>query len=112
MATKTMTLAQGGSEDSGPWTHDEEVAVGTSDWVIVPRTAKSLTPAVLPVSSGSGYLEYTLDSEERIEAGTEYAQPWDHGEVSGYADDEIAPPTAFRLTTTAGTMRMAVKAVV
>lgn len=112
MPIKSMTLSSGGAENTGPWTHEEEISAGTSSWIIVPRIAKSVLVALYPVTSGAGTVQYTLDSESRVKAGTATAKAWDSGEVSAYMDDELAPPTAIRLTVASGTMRMILKAVV
>ncbi len=59
-----------------------------SDWIRLVEWPRSVLIACMP-SGGTMRMEYTLDSEDAVKAGTARAIAWEDGDVSGNTTTSI-----------------------
>ena len=84
------------SPESPQLFYKEEIASGNGETVLVKPNAKgaySMSVAI-EAGAGTGKVQYTLDTEEIIEAGTEVWYDWDIGDATGNAVDAFVSPVS------------------
>lgn len=85
---------------------------GNDTWIIMNKVNPGESFSVgLIISSGSGSIEYTLESEEAVMAATATGVPWSLGTVSTTTQggEFSSGVTAIRLVNASGTTKMAVR---
>jgi hypothetical protein len=88
-------------------------APGNDDWIIMEsiEPGEQFTVGIIIATAGSGSVEYTLESDTAVMAGTAEGIPWTLGTVSATTQGGSFPSnvTAIRLVNASGTTKMAVR---
>ena len=96
MAIYRMLRTGGPDSDHGGLWHTYLTTSGTSDTYLLPEQKIYALGASITTTSGAGSLQFSMDSEARVRAGTATFSAWD-----GTADINFAV-TAFKLVATSG----------
>ena len=103
VARKGNLLSKG--NPSG-WTYSETVADGvTSNPVKIKPNGKGVYAISVGLIAGAntGKIQFTLDADEAIDAGTAYWFDWDEGNCTGdTVDPSVAPVSALRCVSISG----------
>ncbi len=95
-------LSNGGPDDDGvgQWHKVEEI----SKFV-----AHMTTYSIIPASTGTGRVQYTLESEAKMDDGTATGIDWIHGTATTAIDTNYHHLTGFRVRCDTGTIKMNAK---
>ena len=87
--------------------YKEIVPSGNGETVLIKPNAKGQYAVSVAIEAGSntGKVQYTIDTEEEIQAGTEVWYDWPKGNISGNAIDSlISPVSAIRGVSISGSI--------
>lgn len=102
MAVYKMRRTRTDDTNSGGWWHTYLTTSGTSDTYEMPIQPVICIGASVTTTSGAGNLQFSIDSEEKLNDGSAVFASWD-----GVADINTAV-TGFRLVATSGLLTAAV----
>ena len=85
------------------WFHEEELSSpGNGAWILKPNGTSGMG-VTLSISSGSGKVQATTDSIDKVINDTAEGVDWDLGTVSGTVQDTAIQLTAVRQVNISGT---------
>lgn len=83
---------------------------GNGEWILVPAGITSINCTLYFSGGGSGKIQTTSSSIEKVNANNAVAVDWPHGEVSDTTQDTTSPVTAIRQVCVGATSILALRA--